>query len=80
MANKQRIQLGLNRKPLHRADQPVRRGIARPASHPETTVYVKIALLALAAAAFLGAAVIGVSPSPGPRMGMLISLPWDDLR
>jgi hypothetical protein len=43
-------------------------------------LYVKIALLALAAAAFLGAAVIGVSPSPGPRMGMLISLPWDDLR
>ena len=43
-------------------------------------MYVKIALLALAAAAFLGAAVIGVSTSPGPRMGMLISLPWDDLR
>jgi hypothetical protein len=80
MADKHRIQPGLNRKRLHRADQPVRRGAVCPTSHLETTLYVKIALLALAAAAFLGAAVIGVSPSPGPRMGMLIPLPWDDLR
>jgi hypothetical protein len=80
MADKRRIQPVLNRKRLYGADQPVRRGAVRPASHLETTLYVKIALLALAAAAFLGAAVIGVSPSPGPRMGMLISLPWDDLR
>jgi hypothetical protein len=80
MADKRRIQPGLNRKRLNRADQTVRCGITRRACHLETTLYVKIALLALAAAAFLGAAVIGVSPSPGPRMGMLISLPWDDLR
>ncbi len=43
-------------------------------------MYVKIALLALAAAAFLGAAVIGVSPTPGPRLGMFIPLPWVDVR
>ena len=40
-------------------------------------VYVKIALLALAAVvAFLGAAVIGVPSSPERRVGMFISLPW----
>jgi hypothetical protein len=44
-------------------------------------VYVKIALLALAAVvAFLGAAVIGVPSSPERRIGMFISLPWADQR
>lgn len=44
-------------------------------------VYLKIALLALAAvAAFLGAAVVGVPSSPERRVGMFISLPWADQR
>jgi hypothetical protein len=44
-------------------------------------VYLKIALLALAAAAaFLGAAVVGVPSSPERRIGMVISLPWENLR
>ena len=43
-------------------------------------MYLKIALLALAAAAaFLGAAVVGVPSSP-ERVGMLILLPWENLR
>jgi hypothetical protein len=42
-------------------------------------VYLKIALLALAAAgAFLGAAVVGV-PSTPERVGMFITLPWGNL-
>ncbi len=44
-------------------------------------MYLKIALLALAAAAaFLGAAVVGVPSSPERRVGMLISLPWANPR
>ena len=44
-------------------------------------MYLKIALLALAAVvAFVGAAVIGVPSSPERRIGMFISLPWVDQR
>ncbi len=43
-------------------------------------MYVKISLLALAAAAaFLGAALVGVPSSPERRIGMFISLPWTNL-
>ena len=80
MADKCRIQPVLTRKGIHRADQPARRHVARAAAIRRRRVYVKIALLALAAAAFLAAAVIGVSPTPGPRLGMFIPLPWVDVR
>jgi hypothetical protein len=44
-------------------------------------VYLKIALLAAAAAAaFLGAALVSVPSSPERKIGMIIPLPWVNLR